>query len=66
MKAYGFSCSKYPPMFGIDLHIDDSPGVKVEAERYKFKALIIDEKDVAWIGTVLDFIKHAEIDHILT
>jgi hypothetical protein len=41
----GKTCSKYPPMFGIDIHIDDSDGVKMEAERNDFKVIIIEESD---------------------
>ena len=47
------SCSKYPPMFGIDLHIDDSEGVAMEAEKFGFRVLIIGENDSQWTETVL-------------
>ena len=42
------SASKNPHLFNIDLHIDDLPGVKMEADRYNFKALIIDLYDEKW------------------
>lgn len=42
-------CSKYPPAFGIDLHIDDSLGVGLEGVKFKFKVIIIDESDPSWV-----------------
>ena len=42
------SSSKNPHLFNIDLHIDDLPRVKIEADRYNFKALIIDLYDEKW------------------
>jgi hypothetical protein len=44
--------SKYPPAFGIDFHVDDSPGVAMEGQRFKFKTLIIKEDEASWILTV--------------
>lgn len=58
LKNYRLPCSKYPPMFNIDLHIDDSEGVKTEAERYHFNVLVIDENDKDWTTTVLRNIHH--------
>lgn len=40
-------------MFGIDLHIDDSEGVGMEARQFHFRALIIQEHDSSWTDTVL-------------
>ncbi len=57
------SCSKYPPMFGIDLHIDDSEGVRMEAERFGFRALIIGENDPQWTETVLHAIDEIASPH---
>jgi hypothetical protein len=57
MKPLDLSISKYPPMFGIDLHIDDSEGVGIEAQKYNFKVLIIGEKDLRWTETILAGIK---------
>jgi hypothetical protein len=53
IKNIGLSCSKYPPMFDIDLHIDDSDGVKIESQRHNFNVIIITEKDRNWTTTVL-------------
>lgn len=44
--------TKYPPKFGIDLLIDDSEGVRLEAERYGFKMLVINPVDTNWVAKV--------------
>lgn len=46
-------CSKYPPAFGIDIHVDDSPGLRIEGERFNFKTIIIEEKDQSWTERIL-------------
>ncbi len=50
--------SKYPPAFGIDIHVDDSKGVEMEGERYSFHTIIIDELNVNWGEHVLQLIEH--------
>ncbi|UZR96076.1 HAD family hydrolase [Chondrinema litorale] len=40
--------TKYPPAFGIDVHIDDSEGVGIEGEKYQFNAIIIEKDDTNW------------------
>jgi hypothetical protein len=52
--------SKYPPAFGIDIHIDDSIGVGLEGAKFKFKVIIVDEAHNDWIMKIQDFIR----DHI--
>ncbi|MBO9730855.1 MAG: hypothetical protein J7623_19605 [Chitinophaga sp.] len=47
------SISKYPPAFGIDWHIDDSPGVAIEGTRHQFRTIIIPENDMEWTTTIL-------------
>ncbi|MDW3191184.1 MAG: HAD family hydrolase [Cytophagales bacterium] len=47
------SASKYPPAFEIDLHVDDSPGVGIEGERFGFNTIIVDKQDLEWVSTVL-------------
>jgi FMN phosphatase YigB (HAD superfamily) len=49
--------SKYPPAFGIDLHIDDSPGVRLEGVKFKFRVIIVDEADANWVLKVQDWLK---------
>lgn len=46
--------SKYPPAFGINVHVDDSYGLEMEGKRYNFKTIIVDEKDQNWVGTILE------------
>lgn len=49
----GRDCSKYPPAFAIDLHIDDSIGVCMEGERRGFKVLVVNKNDSDWCQHVL-------------
>jgi hypothetical protein len=45
-------CTKYPPQFGIDLLIDDAPGVQLEAARYGFEMLLVAPADAQWVAKV--------------
>jgi hypothetical protein len=45
-------CTKYPPQFGIDLLIDDAPGVQLEAERHGFEMLLVAPADEQWVAKV--------------
>lgn len=45
--------SKFPPSFGIDLHVDDSEGVKMEGDEHGFRVLRIDPYDTHWTEKVL-------------
>ena len=46
-------CSKFPLIFNIDIHVDDSIGVEREGEKYGFKTIIISETDDNWTETIL-------------
>jgi hypothetical protein len=46
--------SKYPPAFKIDLHVDDSDGVRIEGLQHDFNVVVIDPGDVRWAEKVLD------------
>lgn len=46
--------SKFPPAFNIDIHIDDSPGLKIEGEKYNFKTIIVKVNDENWVDTILN------------
>lgn len=48
------SVSKYPPAFGINIHIDDSERVKKEGEEYKFNVIHLNPNDTNWVVTVLE------------
>jgi hypothetical protein len=50
--------SKNPKLFDIDLHIDDSPGVKMEGDRHGFKVLVIEPSDLAWVDKVIKAVNH--------
>jgi len=49
--------SKFPPAFGIDLHVDDSDGVRMEGELHGFKVLVVDPSDERWTEKVLDAVQ---------
>ena len=49
--------SKYPPAFGIDLHIDDLDGVAIEGERHGFDVLVIAPEDPDWSCRVLEAVQ---------
>jgi FMN phosphatase YigB (HAD superfamily) len=54
-SAYPFyPPSKYPPAFGIDLHIDDSEGVGIEGRRFNFRVLVVSPADPRWAERVLE------------
>ena len=46
--------SKYPPAFGIDLHVDDSEGVLMEGQEYGFRVLVVSPNDERWTERVLN------------
>ncbi|RKR05488.1 hypothetical protein C8C83_4838 [Flavobacterium sp. 90] len=46
--------SKFPSMFHIDIHVDDSIGVEMEGQKYGFKTIIISETDEDWTQTILN------------
>ena len=46
--------SKYPPTFGIELHVDDLEGVRMEGERHGFHVLVVRPDDLDWAKKVLD------------
>ncbi len=52
LKSMNIYSSKYPPAFNFDIHIDDSKGVGMEAEKYNFKVIIIDVDDKDWVDRI--------------
>lgn len=48
LKKRQLSCSKYPPVFGIDLHVDDSLGVEREGKKYSFQTILVNKEDFDW------------------
>jgi FMN phosphatase YigB (HAD superfamily) len=49
----GYVPSKYPPAFGIDLHIDDSEGVAEEGREHGFRVVVVSPTDAEWAARVL-------------
>lgn len=56
----GYMPSKYPPAFGIDLHVDDSEGVAMEGQEHGFRVVVVSPADVDWGTRVL-----AAVDKLL-
>jgi FMN phosphatase YigB (HAD superfamily) len=48
--------SKFPPAFDIDIHVEDSPGLKIKGDRFQFKTIIIHENDKNWVNTILEIL----------
>jgi hypothetical protein len=46
--------SKYPPAFGIDLHVDDSEGVGEEGKKHRFAVVVVSPEDRDWTTRVLE------------
>ena len=44
--------SKHPGLFGIDLHVDDSDGVRIEGEQHGFRVVVVSPDDEQWTETV--------------
>jgi hypothetical protein len=45
--------SKNPRAFGIDLHVDDSEGVRMEGDLHGFRVVVVSPDDEAWVDKVL-------------
>lgn len=45
--------SKNPSAFGIDLHVDDSEGVRIEGHQHGFRVVVVAPDDPAWVEKVL-------------
>jgi hypothetical protein len=56
LRANGFthSPSKFPPAFAIDLHVDDSEGVRLEGHDHGFRVVVVQPDDPDWAHSVLD------------
>jgi hypothetical protein len=53
----GYTPSKYPPAFNIDLHVDDSEGVAEEGRMHGFRVVVVSPTDVDWAAKVLAAVK---------
>jgi hypothetical protein len=65
LAGHRLSClpSKYPPAFGIDLHVDDSLGVKMEGDTHGFRVVLVRPDDKLWTQQVLDAVTHVQKLH---
>lgn len=45
--------SKNPGAFGIDLHVDDSVGVRMEGDQHGFNVVVVAPDDKSWTDKVL-------------
>jgi hypothetical protein len=52
--------SKYPLAFGIDLHVDDSEGVRMEGDDHGFRVVVVRPEDQHWAEKILQAV--AEVD----
>ncbi len=57
LKSLNIHASKHPKAFGFDIHVDDSKGVGIEAEKFNFKVIIIEPTDKNWIEKIKNNIK---------
>ena len=53
-------CYKYPPMFGIDILIDDGKFFFEDSQKYNFNMVLLEPTDKKWTETVLQEINKAE------
>lgn len=62
LAVYGFSRlpSKFPPAFGIDLHVDDSDGVRMEGDAHGFRVVVVRPDDEHWTARVLDAVTRTQ------
>jgi FMN phosphatase YigB (HAD superfamily) len=49
----GYMPSKYPPAFGIDLHVDHAEGVATEGRTHGFRVVVVSPTDPDWAKCVL-------------
>jgi hypothetical protein len=56
--------SKYPPAFGIDLHVDDSRGVGEEGRRHGFAVVVVSPEDPDWTSKVLAAVTRQSSRHL--
>ena len=59
-KKHNSNSSKNPKLFGIDLHIDDSKGVKIEGDSLGFSTVIVDPNDKDWVNKVISEINRKQ------
>ena len=53
LSSRGLSCSKFPPAFQIDFHVDDLAGVELEGKKFNYKTILLLKEDLNWSDTIL-------------
>jgi hypothetical protein len=66
LNVHGFSNSpsKFPPAFGIDLHVDDSEGVKIEGHEHGFRVVVVRPDDEHWVQRVIDAVAEVRMGYV--
>jgi len=62
LTQYGCTSSKNPKLFGIDIHVDDSEGVRKEGERYGFETIIVNPSNENWAFDILEHIEAIQMN----
>jgi len=60
LSQLNITVSKYPPAFNFDLHIDDAPGLQLEANKFNFQVLILSSDSLNWRDSILKVIQEKE------
>jgi hypothetical protein len=60
-RGLSYVPSKYPPAFDIDLHVDDSEGVRTEGEQHGFRVVVVRPDDEDWIRQVLGTVSRTQM-----
>lgn len=50
--------SKNPALFGMDLHVDDLDGVRLEGQTHGFDVVVVEPANENWTNIVLDAANH--------
>lgn len=56
-------CTKHPPAFKIDLHVDDSIAVQMEGAANGFDVVVVDPGDADWASKVLEAVDRRAARH---
>jgi hypothetical protein len=65
VSRYQFSTrtpTKFPPLFGIHLHVDDSEGVAIEGRLHGYEVLVVSPDDDGWTQRILKRVNEFTIE----
>ena len=60
LKENNLTSSKNPKLFNIDLHVDDSEGVRLEGSKFGFDTVIVSPDDNNWTIRIISEIKRKQ------